>query len=128
MVMAVKFWGPKLCRRPVSTGSDVAPPSAKSPSHVPDVPALRWPEFPADEKYSAPSAVTSLTAWITTPPLVFETTLAAWPSWNGVSTKYATSSTMMSQPAARSARMLLAKLVMLVKAVAKYNCAPGARS
>ena len=40
----------------------VAPPSTKSPSQVPDVPALRWPEFPADEKYSAPSAVTSLTA------------------------------------------------------------------
>ena len=35
---------------------------------------------------------------------------------------------MMLQPAARSARILLAKLVIPLNAVAKYNCAPGARS
>ena len=34
------------------------------------MPSFRLPELPADEKYSAPPAVTSLTAWVTTPPLV----------------------------------------------------------
>ena len=62
-------------------------PSLKSPSHTPDVPSFRLPELPADEKYIAPSAATSLTAWVTTPPLVGETTAGPWPSWNGDSTK-----------------------------------------
>ena len=35
---------------------------------------------PRRRKIQRAAAVTSLTAWITTPPLVFETTLAAWPS------------------------------------------------
>ena len=34
----------------------------------------------------------------------------------------------MSHPAVRRSRMFCAKPVMLVNAVAKYNCAPGARS
>ena len=77
-VSRLKFCPPKLCTRPpAGNGAPVAPPSTKSPSHAPEVPASRLPELPADEKYSAPSAVTSFTAWITAPPFVLEMTPAA---------------------------------------------------
>ncbi len=70
----------KLWRRPAGRGAAVAPPSRKLPSHVPELLSLAFPEFPADEKYSTPSAATSFTAWMTTPAFVFDTMPAACPS------------------------------------------------
>src|SRR5206468_11647872 len=78
VVSTLKVCPPKLCNWPaVVTGGTLGPPSTKSPSQVPDVPASRLPEFAAEEKYRAPAAVTSFTAWATTPAFVLEITGAA---------------------------------------------------
>ena len=67
---------PKLCSRPCDCPlMEKSPPSTKSPSHVPEVLSFLFPEFAADEKNSAPSAVTALTA------------CAITPSWNADSLK-----------------------------------------
>src|SRR3954453_251862 len=58
-VSVLNGWLPNLWTRPFSS---VVPLSAKSPSHVPPLPELMLPELPADEKYNAPDATTSLTA------------------------------------------------------------------
>ncbi len=50
---------PKSCARSPLT---VSPLELKSPSQTPEVPSFRLPALPADEKYSAPAAVTVLTA------------------------------------------------------------------
>ena len=52
---------------PGGSGVPAAPAGLKSPSQVPDVPLVRLPELPAEEKYSAPSWVTSFTACAITP-------------------------------------------------------------
>jgi hypothetical protein len=61
--------------QPPAATTVAGPPSRKSPSHVPDVLSFLLPEFPADEKNSAPPAVTSLTA------------CEMGPSWKGDSLK-----------------------------------------
>src|SRR3954465_11369354 len=58
-VSVLNGWLANLWTRPFRGGG---PRSAKSPSPVPPLPELMLPELPADEKYNAPDATTSLTA------------------------------------------------------------------